>query len=196
MFSEETIISDLRDENIEKVARLYVNIFNGPPWYENWNVSTSEKVIRDALQKFSFIGKCCVIKSNNVEDLVAFSWGYMIPDKDSPTVKFSEVSKLLRKLNYSPEEIFYGAESGVLPQFQNLGIGTKTMYNRLLRAKELGFRYVAFRTINEQVIDIYQTLFGTENINTLFNDPEKGKSDRLWYSCNMKNLKNELIIKQ
>jgi len=60
---------------------------------------------------------------------------------------------------------------------------------RLRKAKEIGFEGAIFRTINKDVIRIWERMFGDrKNLNAVFNDPDPMKAERVWYYGDFINL--------
>ncbi len=112
---------------------------------------------------------------------LSFSWGFQVPSVDAPTVKFEQVNELISSKGLIREDLFYSAETGVLPEFQRIGLGTLTSFKRLQIAKDSGFDGVVFRTINPGLVRVYEKLFG--RVDQLFNDPEESKKDRMWFYC-------------
>jgi hypothetical protein len=150
-----------------------------------WYGGPAHQVLEDALSQKGFIG----IGARHVSgELIAFSWGYAVPEENTPTVWFKEINGLLKEQHLDPKLTFYAAETGVDPRFQEKGIGTSVMYPRL-RAARAQFRGVCFRTINPKLVERYQHFFGRLNVNEMFHDPDPVKSKDVWYYCALENLK-------
>lgn len=145
---------------------------------EYWRDGSALEVYDDALTRPGFIG----IGARNADGkLIGLSWGFTVPETDSPSVHFGAVAEQLRKRGFDPFQTFYASETGVDPDYQGLGIGTRIMHMRLLEARDAGFVRVCFRTINPKLVERYERFFGEDYVRPMFNDPDPVKSDRTWY---------------
>jgi GNAT superfamily N-acetyltransferase len=150
------------------------------PFYKNNGVG---KIISSAVSSNGF----CGFAAKSLERLVAFSWGFNVPNVSTPTVQFEKVSEMLSTKGLDSNGLFYAAETGVLPEFQKLGLGTQVSKARLLAAKNSGSEGVVFRTINPKLVRVYEKLFG--EVEFLFNDPQVGKEDRKWFFCEFEKMR-------
>jgi len=145
-----------------------------------WRGGPALEVYEDALAHPGFIGMGA---RDGEGRLVGITWGYPVPETDTPSVHFGAVAQLLRERRLDPAQTFYAAETGVDPDYQGLGVGSRIMRARLLEARDAGLVNVCFRTINPKLVGRYEQLFGEDYVRPLFNDPDPVKSDRTWYAC-------------
>lgn len=137
----------------------------------------AERIIADARSRPGFVGLVAVGESR---ELRGFSWGYGLPATDSPSVRFSEVSSRIAEAGIRPEDCFYAAETGILPDAQRAGLGRALVRARLKAAASSGFDTALFRTIDrERLVGLYRSIFG--EVRELFKDPDPAKS-QIWYS--------------
>ena len=151
-----------------------------------WNSGPAQQVYKNATSLKGFIG---VGARHTSGKLIAFSWGYAVPEENTPTVWFKDVNVLLLQKSIDPHRTFYAAETGVDPRFQTKGIGTDVMYARFKAAAEAGFQGICGRTINPKLVERYERFFGKENLVSVFHDPDPVKTDRIWYYCLLEHLK-------
>lgn len=151
-----------------------------------WYGGPAHQVFENAISLKGFVG---VGARYSYGGLVAFSWGYAVPEENTPTVLFKDVNGLLLQKGIDARSTFYAAETGVDPQFQTKGIGTEVMYARFKAAAETGFHGICGRTINPKLVERYERFFGKENVIRVFNDPDPVKADRIWYYCPLQYLK-------
>ena len=151
-----------------------------------WYGGPAHRVFEDAVSRPGSVG---VGARHSSGELIAFSWGFAVPDEDTPTVLFGKATQLLREKGIDSAETFYAAETGVDPRYQRRGIGSRVMYARFRAGKEAGFRGICGRTINPKLVGRYQYFFGEENVRPVFSDPDPVKSDRTWYYCPLDELK-------
>jgi GNAT superfamily N-acetyltransferase len=150
-----------------------------------WRGARAREVYQDALARPGFAGM-----GGRTADgrLVAFSWGFTVPDSDTPSVLFNAVNELLRKAGLDVKRTFYAAETGVDPEFQHQGIGGLVSYARLQAVREAGYKTICFRTINPKMLQVFERFFGSGNVPALFHDPDPLKSNRLWYAAQLADL--------
>lgn len=153
-----------------------------------WYDGDANTVFENAVHQDGFIGVAARDKEKYL--LVAFSWGFAIPDVPSPTVLFDQVKQLLESNQIDPTKTFYAAESGTHPAYQRQGINKRVSYNRLRRASEQGFSGTCFRTINPKLVNQFKSYFGEEQVKPIFNDPDPDKTNRIWYYCAFEHLRN------
>jgi GNAT superfamily N-acetyltransferase len=163
------IVRPYSEEILAGTIDAYIDSFAGPPWFERWEPSQVEKIIRQATEKEGFIGRAVL----SGEYVIGASMGYKVPRDDTETVKFSRIYPLLDEIGW--QDAFYGAETFIRQESQKKGIGTY-----LLKAftDEEACRRVVFRTINPNQIRARAKAWNCKAIE-LFYDPEK--TDRLWY---------------
>lgn len=153
-----------------------------------WIGGPAHQVYNNAVSLKGFVG---VGARHSSGELIAFSWGYAVPEENTPTVWFKDVNILLLQKGIDPRRAFYAAETGVDPRFQTKGIGTEVMYARFKAAAAAGFYGICGRTINPKLVERYERFFGKENVLSVFNDPDPVKADRVWYYCPLEHLKEQ-----
>lgn len=145
-----TINSELQN----KIAEAYMNIFNGPPYYESWTKQESLDELLRSSRKEGFI---CVFAEKE-EDIIGFSWGYKLPENNLERIAFEKIRNKLEENKINPNKTFYGAESGVRIDLRKKGIGTLMLRKRFAACKD--FNTVIFRTKNPTMINIYRKVAG------------------------------------
>ena len=149
----------------------YIDSFAGPPWFENWKSTQVEAIVSEALKNDGFVGKVALRDRDNY--IVGASFGYRVPEKDTETVKFSEIYCMLKEIGW--EDAFYGAETFIRRAYQKQGVGTQ-----LLRefAEQALCDKVVFRTKNLNQIKARERAWNCK-VKKLFYDPVE--KERMWY---------------
>jgi ribosomal protein S18 acetylase RimI-like enzyme len=154
---------------------------------DSWRGGRALEVFEDAAARSGFIGMAARAPDGR---LIAFSWGFAVPARDTPAVKFNTVASILNQIGLDVGRTSYVAEGAVDPDYQQLGIGSQLSYARLRRVRAAGFETVCFRTANPIVLRIYGRFFGSENVRSIFSDPDPVKADRTWYVCPLASLRS------
>lgn len=155
-----------------KIVESYIKAFAGKPWYETWGVDDVKNILNQAKEKKGFYG-VGVLNSENFE-MIGFSFGYEVPQKNTQTVAFSQIYYELEKLN--KKNSFYLAEVGVIPKYQGKSIGTSMMSKLKSNVEN-----IILRTKNEHMIKAIEN--GTnKKLEELFYDPIE--KERMWYGVN------------
>ncbi len=155
-----------------ELAPTYAAVFAGPPWNETWSLDEAVEEIQKDLTTKGFIG----VQAQQGKSIVGFTWGFPLPNLDQPGKQFSYVRQLLAEKGIDPNCVFYGTETGVLPESQKQGIGRRLLTNRMKRTYQ---PYVTFRTKNPLMLKVYQRVTGPENVRLLCRDPDD--PERIWY---------------
>jgi hypothetical protein len=142
-----------------------------------------EKIYLDAINKKGFVG----VAGLKNDELIGFSWGYAMQEKDTPSVMFTKINPLFEEQGYDRTKVFYAAETGIVENFRQNGFGTSLIKGRLLRAKECGFESVSFRTKNAKLVSIFENMFG--RINLVGYDKDPAKQNVMWYAGNFGDMK-------
>ena len=50
-------IKNMTKENIADYAKLYMSVFNSPPWNDSWSEETAVRRISEMMSSETFIGK-------------------------------------------------------------------------------------------------------------------------------------------
>lgn len=149
-------------------------------FYEDPTDRLGQRILEAAIATPGFIGQVAVEMSG---ELVGFSWGYAIPELDTPSVRFTQVRDLLTQAGVDPDTCFYAAETGVIPTHQRAGVGRALVEGRLREARQAGHRRAVFRTIDrERLVGLYESLF--DSVVELFPDPDPAKS-QIWYAVDL-----------
>lgn len=171
-FTYEILQTEQADRLIPRLAQAYARVFAGPPWNEEWSLeAASEEIQRDFLTS-GFIG----VQTRREVEVIGFSWGFFLPSVDQPGKQFTYIRRLLEKRKIEPSEVFYGTETGVVPERQKQGIGPQLLAHRMRRTSQ---PYMVFRTKNPPMVKVYQRVVGSENIENLCSDPDD--PERTWY---------------
>jgi hypothetical protein len=116
-----------------------------------WYGGPALEVFEDAVARSGFVG----IGARDVSgQLIGFSWGFAVPEADTPTVLFGQAAELLRSSGLELATTFYAAETGVDPAYRMHGIGSQVSYTRLRKTRDVGFHNVCFRTINPKLVSL------------------------------------------
>lgn len=143
-----------------------------------------KKIFKEAVEKEGFIGNIGSLDNK----IVAFSWGYKVPKKPTTSVRFDMIRSLLEEKGLKPEETFYFAETGVVDEFQDKGLGSASSYSVFMDAYKAGSKYMVARTINVAFHAMVEKLFGGKKGQLLFKDPEReGK----WFMWEFKDFDKE-----
>ncbi|MBU0957808.1 MAG: GNAT family N-acetyltransferase [Nanoarchaeota archaeon] len=175
-------VNPLRDlENCVKCGVLLVSYYP--------DIVDQTKLIQEATGLEGFIGNLAIVG----DFPVGFSWGYRMPIDRTQSVNFPLIRSLFVERGINPEKAFYGAETGVVEQYQGRGIGSALVSKRILEASKSGLEYFTFRTINPQMRKIISDLFSGNSPIELFNDPE---TQSLWFSWDFKDFNCETAEKK
>ena len=72
-------IINLEPKYIPEVARLYLDVFNSPPWNDSWTLRTAEIRLREEFSMPGFIG--LIGKHENIT--VAAAFGFTVQDDNN-----------------------------------------------------------------------------------------------------------------
>ena len=99
-----TELKRLNSTNIEEATKLYIDVFNGEPWYDGWELEDARERLEDIFNNPNFIGNGIY---DDKEELIGFLLGY--------------TEKWLSSNN------FYLNEMCVKTDLQSKGIGSKLL---------------------------------------------------------------------
>ncbi len=182
-----------KDANLKKgIASLYASIYSAPPWCEEWTQESALAELEEVIQKEGFAG---VIAEKTIDleklegarreidslsvsflkelvdfvknPIVAFSWGYKVPEENTSRVPFGKIRAILSDKNIDPNRAFYGADTGVKPELREKGLATLLLAERSKASNDCNT--VIFRTKNPQMLRIYRNALGEE----IFSFPEE-----------------------
>jgi hypothetical protein len=153
--------------------QLYKEIFEGPPWFEKWDVKNVEELFWNECEYKGFQG-VCLEKDGKI---CGFSWGFLLPNVNTEGIYFSDIKKMFENKGLDAEKIFYGAETGIVPILQGEGLGKIIVQERFKLIKRSNVNWVCFRTINPAMIKINQELF--QEVIKDFCDPKY--PERIWW---------------
>ena len=110
----------------ESIAKTYKNVFESPPWDEDWPLNKSREVIEKYIEYIKIKGgilEALFIKDMDTWKTTGFSivlFNYELPelvkDNDSPMI--------------IDEKVMFGAEFGIIPNCQGQGYGLILMSSR------------------------------------------------------------------
>jgi len=130
---------------------LYKDVFNGAPFFENWTFESALEEYKYAYAKKGFKG---LVACN--DEILALTWGYDLPLKNSGRVNYSLLCEQLRKNNFS-ENAFYLSEVAVNEKFRGKNLGT----NLVGTLKELvSQKFIVMRTKNPAMVAVAEKVFG------------------------------------
>jgi ribosomal protein S18 acetylase RimI-like enzyme len=181
MKKENIVVREITNEDRIQIADLYCRVFAGAPWFEDfWTREKALKVLDSAINNNGFRGVIAVLNSK----VMGFSFGYELPDYNTDSVAFSKVKNMFKSKNIPSDKLFYGAETGIDPDYQNKGFGTIMFDERMKLVKSEGYFGVCSRTINPAMIRVYEKVFGEENVKAVFKDPVN--KERTWYYVHLR----------
>ena len=116
-------------KEILNCSDAYMNVFNGAPFYEDWNLKSSEKVILDYIKNRNII-----LCSKDSEKII----GFLVSTNTIPIEiqKYFEIDNQLKYID----------EIGVLSKYRNKGLASEMV--RILIQKYLNYddKYICYRT--------------------------------------------------
>ena len=128
---------------------LYKDIFSKAPYFE---VFTDEEV--KEVYKLSLLNSTISLLAIKDYKIIGFALGIQL------SIHNDEKFKKLTKKYFKLDKVLYNAELGVLPEYRNLGIGSKLVNERMLFAKDMGYEIICMRTKKEgsMSISLYEKL--------------------------------------
>lgn len=126
---------------IPKISDLYTKVFNGAPFFENWNNDSSKKEFLYAANIKGFYG----LAYENNNQINGISWGYSLPKNNSGRVDYEIICNNLKKRNIEIKNTFYLSELAIKDTERNKGIGTLLLKTQKDNIEE---KIIAFRTKN------------------------------------------------
>ncbi len=145
-----------------------------------------KKLFDEAISEPGFIGKLSLVDGK----ITGFSWGYSLGTIRTSSVRFDLLKPQFVNLGMNPKNTFYAAETGVLDEYRNIGLGTVIAMQRVLEAMTQGYEYAVTRTINPFTIKYFNRAFGGYQGIELFKDPERSSK---WYMWKFENINVEYI---
>lgn len=138
-------ISDVNDELIDEIARLYCEIWKEPPWNEDfWKAENVSKEICDHLLSPHAV----IVVALEKKRVVGFSWGKSVGKQG-----LGEISSGAN-LNYifgSQARVFYVNELAVDKEMRNRNIGSLLAKFLVELANKNGFEKICLRTDQEAI---------------------------------------------
>ena len=128
---KECTIEELKKkrENIIKCSETYKKVFNGPPFYESWDLDRAKKVIDDYIED-----NATILISNYLDQVIGFLVAIgKVPEDQRQYVQFLNNIKFI-------EEI------GVLDEFRNKRIASEMVRILLLNYINEDTKYIGYRT--------------------------------------------------
>ena len=114
------------------------------------------------------------------DEPIGFSWGYQMPEIRTQSVNFPVIRELFRERGINPDKVFYGAETGIVAEYQKRGLGSVITSVRCLEAQNGNYEFFANRTINPRMKAINNNLFSGSQATDLFEDPETKSPWFIW----------------
>ena len=127
------------------------------------------------------------------DEPIGFSWGYQMPEIRTQSVNFPVIRELFRERGINPDKVFYGAETGIVAEYQKRGLGSVIASVRCLEAQNGNYDFFANRTINPRMKAISSHIFSGSQATELFEDPET-KSP--WFMWRFKDFDREYARKK
>lgn len=128
---------------MEKVARLYTEIFREEPWNENLNPA---EIMAIMIEQFNKPRAVALVVLQNGE-VIGFAWMYeIVPSDLEEGTRYSPELKFLFRPG---QRVFYFQEVGVKREFRGQGIGEQLAREALEKGKTLGMRIAVLSTSRE-----------------------------------------------
>jgi len=133
-------VNDFNDSLLEKIAKLYCEIWKEPPWNEdNWTI---EGVKNDVLSQAKNYNSVFLIALKG-EEVVGFTWGYEVGrDSASQMCGGDHFSRYFKNC----QGIFYIDELGISAKCRIKGLGKLLSLICLERARKKGISVSFLRT--------------------------------------------------
>ena len=168
----------LPEEKLERCPLCKENLFLIEYYPDVVNQRT---LIDESLDLDKFVGY--LLRKD--KEVIGFTWGYKIPEKRTESVNFPEVRLKLENVSIDPENTFYCAETGIVDSYQNKGLGSIVVAQRIYGAIKNDFETITNRTINSYMRKIMNKIFSNTPGRELFKDPEKTTP---WFAWNAKDV--------
>ena len=134
MIRVETLTGSALDAALDDVARLRISVFRDWPYLYDGALEYE----RDYLESYRTSTGAVVVGAFDGTRLVGAATGTPMEDhSDDFAAPFS-------KTPYAPKDVFYCAESVLLPEYRGQGIGHRFFDAREAQARALGRKYSAF----------------------------------------------------
>ncbi len=172
------ISNRILEENLNlrtNIASTYVKVYNGPPWNEDWTKKSALEELDKAMEKLGFVG---VVIDDGCT--VGFSWGYKLPENDLARLPCRDIRSKLVQRGLNPDQVFYGADLGVLPEFREQGLGTRLLNER--RRLSGNFEIFISRTKNPKMLNLWRKIYGQEEFS--FSEESCYKGGRVYVFLN------------
>lgn len=128
---KECIVEELKKkrEYIIGCSETYKRVFNGPPFYEDWDLDRAKKVIDNYIDD-----NATILVSNYLNQIIGF------------LVSINKVPENQRKYVQFFDNIKFIEEIGVLNEFRNKRIASEMVRILLLKYLEKDTKYIGYRT--------------------------------------------------
>jgi len=159
------------------------------PYYPNYK--NHFEIIDESLKKSGFVG---VLAKDEKENLIGFSWGYLVPEQRTISVNFPKLKPLFEQKGVDPKECFYASEIGIIGPNQKQGVGGLLARARLLRSHvQDNPKFLVTRTINPMVHGYLKNIFSGNKGVEFFKDPETVAT---WFAWDFKDFNREEVEKR
>ncbi len=143
------LATDLTEERLERAAAMFVEVFGGPPLFEDWQTSSTPSEVKELLAGYSQHGKL-VLASDDHGAIIGL--GAMEPASMS--------SQLDRAMPYLEdlEQSMFLAELAVHPTAREAGLG-RALCTDLIRRAEGAELFLRVTTLNDgHAHSLYESL--------------------------------------
>lgn len=137
MITTRTLGADELIARLEDVARLRLTVFRAFPYLYDGDMAYE----RDYLRAYRDSPGAVVVAAFHGEQVVGAATGTPLSDHDG------QFLQAFRDSGFDPGEVFYCAESVLLPEWRGQGLGHKFFDLREAHARAAGFRYSAFCSV-------------------------------------------------
>lgn len=120
---------ELTNKELLNISNTYKDVFNGPPFYENWDLESAYNVIKEYIEQNALI-LVFKYKERTIGFLVAIN---KVPENQTEYVTYKE-------------NIKYVEEIGVLDEFRGNGIASELVRILLLNYLKENDMYLCYRT--------------------------------------------------
>ncbi len=137
MISVRPLTGDALNEALPDVARLRIEVFRAFPYLYDG----TPEYERQYLRSYKDNPNAILIGAFDGSTLVGASTGLPLRDHED------DFAQAFAQTDLNQDDIFYCAESVLLPQFRKQGIGHQFFDYREDHARDLGFTYCAFSSV-------------------------------------------------
>jgi aminoglycoside 6'-N-acetyltransferase I len=139
-------VCKFKTEYLSELARMYIEVFNSEPWFENWRLDYARKRLKYFLPQFNNFSRGFVCKANN--EIFGFLGGTC--------------------LDYEQEKIFIIDEIFIKRNRQNQGLGTKFLNAVMGLLKKQNINRLELKTLRNSFLEKFFRKNGFDDSNRVY----------------------------